>query len=441
MPGITDSHIHPSLDPRNVKQTNVQFEQNVGAEYGEHIKNVTAMVNTSSTHTYGNVMSVIRKWLLDKFPPDTFKSVVMGTAIASRQLRHRPHQLQKHEMPTMVLVPRIVFGQDENRFAGRTLMNERMTNTHALWGFGNLIQLAHDRKRDLWVHGRYNRAVMYVDVVMSFTTLTEQMNWMSYIFNMHPIGHPQFIKAPLELYLPKDFCHMLGNLAGIPPYREDDQTVGDFLSYMNSFWCNPVTYKMKGSSGGDAFFMYYVTDIDTVVDPPQAHDPVKDGQSKRNFNISFTIRCDFNTVSYLTINSPQIRNPIQIRNVDEDTIIPIFTDNIDLSNFELPIGWSVYEYPIFKLDIGEDSIGFRELLNTSLNVMIDHHLLNGVPIERFLLIQFRENGKIINEPFHIDWKNRRLILANPDHQRTYRLLITTSHEYVNALIAEIYDLE
>ena len=51
---------------------------------------------------------------------------------------HRPNQLHKKELPMMVLVPRIVFGQGENRFLGHTLMNDRYTDTHALWGDGSL---------------------------------------------------------------------------------------------------------------------------------------------------------------------------------------------------------------------------------------------------------------------------------------------------------------
>src|SRR5699024_3983853 len=129
--------------------------------------NTRAMCNSSAAHTYGNVLAVIEHALVQKFPEGLFKTVTASTTLASRQITHLPSQLQKKERPIMVLHPRIVFGQGDNRFLGHTLLNDRITNTHSFWGYGSLLELATDKKKRLYVHGHYNRAVMYVDVVMS----------------------------------------------------------------------------------------------------------------------------------------------------------------------------------------------------------------------------------------------------------------------------------
>ena len=92
----------------------------------------------------------------------------------------------------MVLVPRIVFGQ-EDRFLGNTLINSRMNNLSPEWGSGSLIELGKDIKKNVYVRGHYNRALMFVDVIMSFNTYSEQVNWLNYIHNMLPVGHNQFI--------------------------------------------------------------------------------------------------------------------------------------------------------------------------------------------------------------------------------------------------------
>ena len=196
---------NPSQYNEDVKLSGVQYEKNVGAEYGEHIRNTGAICNTSASHTYGNVLGVVEKFILDQFPQDLFKTVTASTTLASRQLTHLPSQLAKKEMPIMVLIPRISFGQ-EDRFLGNTLLNSRYTNTQSFYGDGSLLPLAADPRKHIWVHGHYNRAVMNIDVVLNFNTFSEQTNWMSYIHNMFPIGHNQFIRAPLELYIPKDFC-------------------------------------------------------------------------------------------------------------------------------------------------------------------------------------------------------------------------------------------
>lgn len=436
-----DPHTNPSQANPDIGLQGVQYERNPGAEYGEHIRNVGCICNTSASHTYGNVMAVIEKYLVDLFPPDTFKSISASTALVSRQLNHTPSQLRKKDLPLMVLAPRIVFGQGEDRFLGHTLINDRITDTHSIWGDGSLIPLAEDPRKRLWIHGHFNRAVMYVDVVMNFNTYHEQINWMSYLNNMLAINHNKFIQTPLELYIPMDFCTLISNIVKIP-ITDDRESVHKFLTYMNTIWNYPITYKLKGGSNSDEFFMYYIADLDMVAQEPQPGTGIKDGQVRRGFDISFTIRCDFNTIGYFNLTHPDLEKQVHIVPKDDPSIVPIFSDVINLRDFDLPIGWKVLGWPIFKLDYGENSISIDSILNDSLRAVIDHHLKFGIPMERFIRFQFRENGEILpNELFFIDWARRKLTLLKPNYRRTYRLIITISMDYINNLLKELYNLE
>lgn len=66
-------NVNPSQANPDVKLQGVQYEKNVGANYGEHIANTGAMCNTSASHTYGNVMAIMEKYLMDLFPPNLLK--------------------------------------------------------------------------------------------------------------------------------------------------------------------------------------------------------------------------------------------------------------------------------------------------------------------------------------------------------------------------------
>lgn len=100
------------------------------------------------------------------------------------------------------------------------------------------------------------------------------------------------------------------------------------------------------------------------------------------------------------------------------------------------------QWPIFKLKAGENSVSLAPILNQSLETVIDYHLRNGMPMSRFINIQFRENGNILtDEAFYINWVNRELIVTNPNVRRTYRLIITVSVNYINNLIKDLYNLE
>ena len=430
----------PSITDSRFKSINTQYALNPEATYGDHIKNTGAMCNSSASHTYGNVMGIMEKYLTDLFPENLFKTVTASTTLASRQLTHLPHQLIKKEMPIMVLVPRISFGQDDNKFLAYTMINDRRTNTQSFWGEGNLLELAKDNRKGIYIHGHYNRALMFIDVVLSFNTYAEQVSWMSYIHNMIPIGHNQFIRAPLELYIPYDFSYLISNVAKIDIKKDD--SVYDFMTYMNSIFYYPITYKLKSGSNTDEFFMYYNTDIDTTISDVQAGTGIKDGQIRRAFDITFTIRCEFNTIGYFTLNAPDIKKKINIPSTENLAISTIFSDVINLNDFDLPVGWSIISWPIFKLKEKESSISIDGILNQSIRVVIDHHLKFGIPMERFINIQFRENGQVLSsENYYIDWKNRILNIINPNYRRTYRLLVSVSHEYINNLIKELYNLE
>lgn len=437
-------NVNPSQSNHDINLAGVQYEKNPGAVYGEHIRNVNAMCNTSASHTYGNVLSIVEKFLTDSpygFPRDLFKSVIASTTLSSRQLMHRPNQLHKKELPMMVLVPRIVFGQGENRFLGHTLMNDRYTDTHALWGDGSLLALAEDPRNDLWIHGHYNRAVMYVDIVISFNTYSEMINYTSYIHNIIGVGHNKSLAAPLELYIPGDFCELIGHIVDIPV--KTNNSVYKFLTYMNTIWYNPITYKLNGGSNTDEFFMYYIDDIDMVIQEPEPGSGVKDGQIKRSFDIAFTVRCDFNTIGYFMLNNPKLKKQINIPPKDPNkAIVPIFTDVINLNDFKLPIGWSLLSWPIFKLKEGENSVSIDSVLDERLRMMIDYHLKMGLPMEKFITFQFRENGSIVNtEQYYIDWARRELVLLNPNIRKTYRLLIAVCGDYINDLQKKLYNLE
>jgi hypothetical protein len=439
---MREYNTNPSVANPDIHYAGVQYERNPGAEFGDHIKNTAAVCNTSAAHTYGNVLSVVEKYILDLFPKDLFKTVTATTTLASRQLRHTPSQIVKMEMPSMVLAPRISFGQDDNRFLANTIINSRITNTFNTWGESSLIPLANDKYNRIHVHGHYNRAVMYIDVVLGFHTFMEQTNWMSFIHNMIPIGHNFFIKAPLELYIPDEFNALLSNLAGVPVNDQDENSVYKYLTYMNSIWYHPITYKLKGGSNSDEFFMYYLSDIDTVVQEPVANQGIKDGQIRRNFDIAFTVRCEFNTIGYFMLNAPELKENVNITCPADKAIVPIFTDTIALDDFHLPVGWSILGFPIFKLAQNENTISINEILNNSLRTVLDYHLKLGIPIDRFIQFQFRENGAIVNsESFYIDWNERILHILNPNPHKTYRLLITVSHDYINEMIKRIYDFE
>ena len=149
----------------------------------------------------------------------------------------------------------------------------------------------------------------------------------------------------------------------------------------------------------------------------------------------------FRSIGYFMLTSPWLKKPVHI-NHNSDAIIPIFTDSFKFDDFKLPVGWTVLGFPVFKLGPDENTISIDNILNNSIRTVIDYHLKLGMPVERFIRFQFRENGVILDdESFYIDWSKRVLHILNPNRHRTYRLLITVSYDYINEMIKMLYNLE
>ena len=143
---------------------------------------------SSMSHTYGNALAFIQKWVLDLFPEGLFKTIHVNSKIAHRQIRSTTREYVKKTKPIIIFRPRIGDINDE-RFLKNTPMIERMTDIYSSWGGTNLISFFNDPKHDLDVKFQLNRSVFYIDVILIFDTLMQEIDYMHYIQNSVRINH------------------------------------------------------------------------------------------------------------------------------------------------------------------------------------------------------------------------------------------------------------
>ena len=100
---------------------------------------------TSMSHTYGNVLAWVQKYVLDLMPEDTFKTIHVNSKIAHRQLRSTNHEFLKKTKPMIIFRPRIA-GIDEDRFLKGTPLIERQYDLYNTYGGTNLQAFFNDPK-------------------------------------------------------------------------------------------------------------------------------------------------------------------------------------------------------------------------------------------------------------------------------------------------------
>ena len=416
--------------------------ESVGALHPDRRDKRFISLMSSMSHTYGNVLAWIQKTVLDIMPEDLFKTIHVNSKIAHRQIKETSHQYLKKARPMIIFRPRIG-DPDEDRFLKGTALVERQYNIFNTWGATNLQPFIEDPQHDLMVNYQQNRSVMYVDVVMVFSTLMNQMDYVHYLENAIPWNSPQQIKTCVESYIPQEMLKLVSDISGVPMYDSNGSTY-DFLKYLEGNSQCPVTYKLQGSSGTREFYRFYPTSIDTTFSNLSWDDGEKVGHIMNSYQISFSIRMEFFSTGFYYIFSDNIYDyKLPKINPEEDKLIPVFTDVLTREDLNLAPGWHLYSKASCRLDIGEEKVNISEMFNASIKACYDYHIKNHLPLSEFLDIKIRKQGKLLHAgiDYVIDYETLDVYFKDTNSYFTYRILICVNVEYVNDIAKQIYDLK
>lgn len=396
----------------------------------------------STSHTYGNALAFIQNWIINLFPEDMFRTVHVNSKIAHRQLRSTPHEFIKKTKPMIIFRPRIP-PHSEERFLQGTSLTERQVDLYHTWGDGNLQPFFHDESKDISIKYLLNRTIMYVDVIISVSTLMQQLDYYHYIENAVRIEHPFNLETCLESYIPQEMLQIVSNCVDIPLY-DDHGSTKEFLTYMNQNSNYPITYKLQGASKTREFYRYYPAKIDTIITDLDKDDGERVGNIMDQYQISFTVKMEFFSTGFYYIISDKIFK-IDLPKIDPESseIIPVFTDVLLKEDLDMPLGWHLYNRGSCRLESEEDSINFDQMLNESIREALKYHKENGIPILDFIDIKIRRQGVLLHEEtdYKIDWDKLDIQFINQDTYHTYTIMICLDIEYINNLMKTLYNLK
>lgn len=410
-------------------------------EYKDDRRYVSLM--SSISHTYGNALAYMQNWIINLFPDDLFKTIHVNSKIAHRQIKSTPHEYLKKTKPMIVFRPRIAM-HDEDRFLQGTQLIEKQTDLYHKWGLTNLQPFFHDHENNLSIKYQLNRTVMYVDVILVFSSLMQQLDYYHYIENAVRINHPFFLSTCLESYIPQEMLKIVSDCVGIPLYNENGSTK-DFLTYMNQNSNYPLTYKLQGSTKTREFYRYYPVNIDTIITDLDRDEGEKVGSVMNQYQISFTIKMEFNSTGFYYIFGDKIYD-IKLPVVESGStdIIPVFTDVLLYDDLNLHPGWSLYNRASYRFEKDDDNkVNITEMLNASIKEAIKYHLDNGISAFDFIDIMVRKQGNMLrlNEDYTIDWNTLDINFKDVNSYYTYSIIVCINVEYINNLMKTLYNLK
>ena len=430
--GITDHDIRE-------KKLGYQYNALSRAEYRGFKLSLACSSATDIAHTVGNVTAIGLQFILDRFPDNTFATALPSTMMAHRQLKHTPKQIRTQPYPICVVSPRISLSGLDNRLAAGSFATTTWnTASNRFQNRSEMeVLLSDPQKKILW-RGKINRVVVYLDFVLSFRSMTEQQNWAGWLINQIPTDGGFFdIDTGLELAIPDGFLEETSKYCGVP-VKDEKGCVAQFVDYLNMNGVFPASYRFSSGRHKDAFYMSYSTSIMCNIGELTYSNGTKAGLAEADYPISFTMRCEFNTIGKYDLCVPNPGPFVHIKPKEASIAIPIFSDVWNEKDFPLEYGWKIHARPIIQFDWGEREVYIGQGFGNELNRLIDYHLENHIPVEMMISVKLRENKCLIDDGYYVDWPRRTLVIDNMNYAHTYRLIIAVNKLYINNLLNELY---
>lgn len=396
---------------------------------------------TDVLHTVGNVTAVMLQFMLDQFPDNTFSTALPSTKLASRQLRHTPKQIRSQPYPICVVNPRVSLSGLDGRLAAGSFATTTWSSTSSRFqNRSEMERLFFDSRKGIEWRGKINRTVLFLDFVLSFQSVAEQLKWASYLINRIPTdeGKPFDVDTALELAIPDGFLLETAKYVGIP-VKDERGSVAKFTDYLNMHSVYPISYRFSSGRHKDAFYAYYMTSVlCSISDLNYTNVTKSNNLVESDCPITFTMRCEFNTIGMFDLSVPNPGQCVRINPAPNSIAIPIFSDYFNEKDFPLLYGWKFIAKPICKLDWDEREIDISSIFSDAVIRMIDYHLENGMNPDVFLSVKLRDNRVLINDGYYVDWKSKKLVFTTVDYTHTYRLLVAMNQLYVQNLLTELY---
>lgn len=437
------NNFNEGITDHDIRERRLQYQYNSlsprGNEHGYSLS-LACQSGTDMMHSIGNVAAIVLQFVVDLFPDGTFATAFPSTTLAHRQLKHTPKQIRTQPYPLCVVQPRISLSGLDNRLAAGSFATTTWnTTSNRFQNRSEMPELFFDKQKKIVWRGKINRTVAYFDFVLSFQSMTEQLNWAAYLINKIPTDGGFFdIDTALEMAIPDGFLEETAKYAGIP-VKGPDGDVSKFVDYLNMNSEFPISYRFSSGRHKDAFYSHYMTAIlCNIGELNYSNGTRSNNLVESDFPITFTMRCEFNTIGMYDLCVP---NPGPIRKLEPkkcSIAIPIFSDVWNEKDFPLLYGWKIQARPIVKMDWGETEIYIGHSFGNTINEMIDYHLKHHLDVGLFLSVKLRENKCLIDDGYYVDWKRRVLVFDNINYAHTYRLIIAVNKLYIQDMLKEMY---
>ncbi len=394
----------------------------------------------STIHGYSIGVEYIKKWFLDKFDDNYFKTIfVAGKSVFDDYRRLSRQELLSIEKPAVSINP--VLDVDYNRdfvdmYPGGLKMYAKRTCTYDKAFFSD-----YDNNTYLAMHLRLMKINFNFRVRLK--TRAQQIDVFEYMKIAFKNGSTHGEYVDMDFHVPKEIIICIAQDSG---YEVDEngkvKDVVGFLHYLNSHSGLPFMYKLRTINGNNEFFIkapHLFMHINCV-DPLSMDDGERQGQLDNNFHIEMNCELKlpvpqfyiYYTDHTVVLEKKFKRELLGLYNLSDVYQIPEVNDK----KWEILIktDWVNDDYYL-------DTIEFEELLKRpDLEKLLAHTKNMGLSPSIFLDIHLYNNFKEI--PIEIDWINYEIIVKSVLKDKQSSIAIYADRGYINEqllVLEKMYD--
>lgn len=420
------------------------------------MENIYTVASSSSSTTYGNIMTFFKEYLERQFAVGFFKDINLTSEIAYVNVRRRLgrntlKEMSKLERPFMTIDPQI---QPPN--GDMYLFDIPLTKNFDNMEYGiqkNTLFPILNNGTDLYrLSYKLNRDQIQFEMTITLDTYIQQLDLYKYMLNHFVWDRPFTVRTCLESMIPRDIVKQMGLLSNIDIDNKDKNQIPDALRMVNKFSRYPITYKMRNGTALDEFFMYYNAELLLSFNDLSIDRVNRKGFADDFYQITFRATVDFNLPGVFVLSGlkpkPQILN-ITLDSIDSNgthEMIPLYTINNFYARYaELKNGYLLYTSSRFQTErdpqTKKDTLDLSVLFDDNYIKVIHKFFVNNIPMGTLVDIILLKNGEElkVSQDYKIDWNMLNLTIYNADDKATYCVLIYIN----NTLFAEhiINDME
>ncbi|MGL5327989.1 MAG: hypothetical protein ACRDD7_01890 [Peptostreptococcaceae bacterium] len=406
----------------------------------EDVKELYSSISIPSTiHSYSIAVEYMKKWFLDKFKNNYFKTVHLdGRHVFDEARNFDMIKSLKKLKPSVAITPQLEF--DFNR------------DTLDLYQFGlkhysrrSKLETSFfkDLDKNMYLSVSMEALQMNFNYRIRLSTRAQQVDLYKYINMACRIGATQGEDIDIDYHIPYSMILQVANDAGFEIKDNRIINVVEFVTYLNSHSIIPVLYKYRTVNGKSEFFLRF-KDIYMHINsltPLSADDGESEGQLRSNYIIDMNVTLRMPTVkmyNYYSVETHDIMDNIELSDEANVGLFGIKIPNIPEKNEK---GWNEYLTTEFFCDNNKDNlvINFKELFEGGdLERIISH--TNDIHISPSIFIDFKlfNNGDELS--YDINWDTQIMTSHEIPVSKITNISVYVDSNYLHKQIINIDEL-